>query len=269
VIRQGEPGDYYYIIQSGRCEVTRRTSAASQDIKLAELSAGDSFGEEALLSDKPRNATITMLTSGNLMRLTKQAFDELIKRPALNGVSYEQAQQMAAKGAIWLDVRFPDEHKDLVISKSENIPLYVLRMEIGRLPQDKSYIVFCDSGTRSSVGAFLLTQRGFDVYYLEGGIINSPIASKLESASIPPAEEHPEAVLPPSASEANTETATTLSKTVEKTPDTSISLPSPKTAAFISALKKEVIKTRLQLKQALKLKTEAQESKRFIVRKLK
>lgn len=46
VVTQGEPGDFYYAVQSGRCEVVR-TGPNDREIKLAELSAGDTFGDEA------------------------------------------------------------------------------------------------------------------------------------------------------------------------------------------------------------------------------
>ena len=52
VVEQGQPGDYYYIIQAGRCEVTRKASASGKPVKLAELNDGDSFGEEALVSGR-------------------------------------------------------------------------------------------------------------------------------------------------------------------------------------------------------------------------
>src|SRR3990170_1103898 len=83
VITQGDIGDNYYIIQEGRCEVTRAPSPGSKPIKLAELRAGDSFGEEALLTDAKRNASINMLTDGVLMQLSKDNFINLIKKPTL------------------------------------------------------------------------------------------------------------------------------------------------------------------------------------------
>ena len=48
VVEQGSPGDYYYVIQSGRCEVSRKASGSGAPVKLAELGGGDSFGEEGL-----------------------------------------------------------------------------------------------------------------------------------------------------------------------------------------------------------------------------
>ena len=41
IVTQGTPGDYYYLIQRGRCEVSRRASIGAEPIKLAELSEGD------------------------------------------------------------------------------------------------------------------------------------------------------------------------------------------------------------------------------------
>ncbi|MCK5433441.1 MAG: cyclic nucleotide-binding domain-containing protein, partial [Gammaproteobacteria bacterium] len=51
VIEQDQDGDYFYIIKEGRCMVTRATPANPKGVKLATLSVGDSFGEEALISD--------------------------------------------------------------------------------------------------------------------------------------------------------------------------------------------------------------------------
>ena len=73
IMRQGDPGDYYYILQRGSCEVSR-TAPDGRQIKLAVLNQGDGFGEEALISDSVRNASITMVTEGSLMRLFKEDF---------------------------------------------------------------------------------------------------------------------------------------------------------------------------------------------------
>lgn len=86
VVEQDAPGDFYYIIQKGRCEVTRQTAKGKAPIKLAELGPGDSFGEEALVSDSQRNANVRMLSDGELMRLVKDDFVELIKTPLLSAV---------------------------------------------------------------------------------------------------------------------------------------------------------------------------------------
>jgi CRP-like cAMP-binding protein len=69
VIRQGDEGDYFYVVVSGRCAVSRETPLNREGIRLAELGIGEAFGEEALISGARRNATVSMLTDGALMRL--------------------------------------------------------------------------------------------------------------------------------------------------------------------------------------------------------
>jgi CRP-like cAMP-binding protein len=167
IVRQGEGGDFYYIIKQGRAKVTRSLKVGT-DLTLAQLSAGDGFGEEALLSGAARNATVTMLTDGVVMRLTAEDFDELLRETTVRKLSYKDAQ--ARKGAVWMDVRLEREHQGGAIAGSINIPLFMVRLKADALDPKKDYIVYCDTGQRSAAAAFLLTGRGFNVYVLEGGL---------------------------------------------------------------------------------------------------
>ncbi len=199
VVKQGDPGDYYYIISEGRCAVSRKPSARSNDVKIAELGIGDSFGEEALVSNSKRNATITMITDGVVMRLAKDDFVELIKKPTMQALPYKEAQALVEQGGQWLDVRFPDEYQDSAIAGSVNIPLNSLRLESAGLSDTTCYVLYCDTAERSSAGAFLLAERGFEVAYLEGGLLNNPEALGVALAAKPAAAE---AEAPPPATEA-------------------------------------------------------------------
>lgn len=192
VIQQGEPGEHYYIVSEGRCAVSRKPSPKSSDVKLAELKTGDSFGEEALISNSTRNATITMITDGSLMRLAKDTFIELIKKPTLQSLKFADAEALVNEGAQWLDVRFPNEHQESSIKGSLNIPLNSIRLQIDKLDETKKYILFCDTGGRSSTGAFLLAERGFEVSFLEGGLVNNSEAVGIQTV-IP---EEPKPVAP-------------------------------------------------------------------------
>jgi CRP-like cAMP-binding protein len=167
IIKQDKVADFYFIIWEGRCEITRIPSSGSKPIKLTELQSGDSFGEEALLTNAKHNASVTMLTDGVLMKLSKENFINLIEQPVIKAVSYHKARKLVATGASWLDVRFQNEHEASHIEDSINIPLNMLRMETGKLKSDKPYVIYCDTGVRSSAAAFLLTKRGYNVYYLE------------------------------------------------------------------------------------------------------
>jgi rhodanese-related sulfurtransferase len=73
-----------------------------------------------------------------------------------------------AAGAVWLDVRFSAEYNDRKDGRAINIPLNEIRNAFGSLDREKEYIVYCQSGRRSSAAAFLLSQRGYG-FLLEGG----------------------------------------------------------------------------------------------------
>ena len=167
IIQQGTPGDYYYVLTEGEALVTRT-------VELATLTAGASFGEEALLSGSKRNASVTMATTGQMMRLAKDDFNELLKEPLLDRVTPEEAQVRVAKGNIWLDVRHVTEFNHSHLKNAINIPLHELRMRMKELDKEKEYICYCGTGRRSSAAAFLLVQNGFKVVVLIGGVQKIP-----------------------------------------------------------------------------------------------
>ena len=169
VIKQGDDGDYYYIVKNGKCKVTRASKIGSE-LVLATMSNGDAFGEEALLSEAKRNANIVMTTDGVLMRLSKEDFNELLKEPMLNWVGKEEAVKMVSEGAVWVDVRLDSEHKNSCIKGSISVPLFMLRMKADKLDTSKTYVLYCDTGRRSSAASFLLKERGFTAYCLQGGL---------------------------------------------------------------------------------------------------
>jgi rhodanese-related sulfurtransferase len=168
VIREGEEGDFYYVIETGRCQVERMVGGVR--VALAELKSGDAFGEEALASDVRRNATVTMATDGKLLRLGKQDFHDILGEPLLRRVDYVQGLERVQGGAAWLDVRYPSEYRNDRLPGALNVPLNEVRNSFSVLDPGREYIVYCQSGRRSSAAAFLFAQRGFKVCLLEGGL---------------------------------------------------------------------------------------------------
>ncbi len=166
--KQGEEGDYFYIVTLGRCVVTRETPLSEEGIKLAELEVGDTFGEEELISGAKRNATVTMLTDGSLMRLSKEDFHTLLKEPILDWVDRDEAERIVAAGGQWLDVRLTTEFKVYHENGAINIPLYLIRLKLKTLEPVVKYVVCCDTGRRSSAAAFMLNESGFPAYILKG-----------------------------------------------------------------------------------------------------
>jgi CRP-like cAMP-binding protein len=182
VIRQGDEGDYFYAIVSGRCLVTRETPLNREGIKLAELGMGDTFGEESLISGAKRNATVTMATDGVLMRLGKDDFNSLLNEPMLHWVGYDEAMAIVAGGGRWLDVRLPSEFEHCHFEAAINVPLYFVRLKLKTLEQGIPYVVCCDNGRRSSAAAYVLSERGFDTCVLRGGIAETDLAEALNSS---------------------------------------------------------------------------------------
>lgn len=170
VIKQGDEGDYFYVVVKGRCAVTRETPLNRDGIKLAELGIGDTFGEEALISDAKRNASIAMLTEGALMRLAKQDFRTLLNEPMLEWVDLDEGRTIVSQGGKWLDVRLPSEFENYRLDDSLNLPLYFIRLKLKTLERDVHYVVCCDTGRRSSAGAYILSERGFRASVLKGGL---------------------------------------------------------------------------------------------------
>ncbi len=174
VVTQNMPGKYFYIIRRGQCVVTRQNFETNETITLAELDEGNCFGEESLLSDQKRDTSVTMLTSGELMRLPRQDFDKLISQPSLPAIDYAEASARVQEGAEWIDVRTEEEYNRFHLISSRNIPIAKIEQEFNRLPTEKSYIIYCDSGSRSSAALALVDDLGLDVSYLEGGLREYP-----------------------------------------------------------------------------------------------
>ena len=174
VIHQEEPADGYFVIKKGRCSVSRRPAPGARDVKLAELTEGQGFGEEALITNVARNASVTMLNDGILLRLSKQDFIALLARPLLHHLPFQNAIELVEQGAVLIDVRAPEEFEIDGLIGSLNMPLPVLRLKANRLHRDCTYIVYSNTGHFSSVAAFLLIQQGLKAYVLQGGLSTAP-----------------------------------------------------------------------------------------------
>lgn len=170
ILKQGSEGDYFYVLIRGSALVARETPLSKDGIKLADLKVGDTFGEEALISDAKRNATVTMQTDGAVMRLGKDDFKTLLNEPMLDWVTMPEAEEIIRSGGQWLDVRLPSEYENQHLDSALNIPLYFIRLKINTLDQGMKYVVCCDTGRRSSAGAYILSERGYHAYVLRGGI---------------------------------------------------------------------------------------------------
>jgi len=165
VIRQGEIGDQCYFLKEGEAEVWRHSDSNRQ--LLATIGIGRCFGEDALVNEAARNASVIMLTDGVLMRLDKQDFFRLLKEPLVASISLESFAEKIADGAVAVDVRSEEEYAELHLHSAVNVPLNLLGIKSRMLDKNRSYIFYCKTGRRSRAAAHLLTQQGFKAFALD------------------------------------------------------------------------------------------------------
>ena len=167
VVSEGEKGDQFYVIKKGSATVSKK-GAMGQDMEMATLRAGDFFGEEALVGETTRNASVTMLSDGELMCLDKDVFQKLLQNPVLKNISKINIDKWNSenKDVAIIDVRLPIEFRRDRKEGRINIPLAELRNKIPEMQANTRYVIACDDGPRSRLGAYLLNEAGLDAYIL-------------------------------------------------------------------------------------------------------
>mmetsp|Transcript_36740 Transcript_36740/g.59358 ORF Transcript_36740/g.59358 Transcript_36740/m.59358 type:complete len:402 (+) Transcript_36740:90-1295(+) len=78
IIREGEPGDCFYIIEQGEVVCKQTPSPGNPQVEVGRLRMGDYFGEIALLTNRPRAATVIAVTDVNCLTLTRNTFIRLL-----------------------------------------------------------------------------------------------------------------------------------------------------------------------------------------------
>ncbi|RJQ44436.1 MAG: hypothetical protein C4538_10480 [Nitrospiraceae bacterium] len=173
IIAQGERGDEYFIVKSGKVEVLKKMLGEEPE-HVAILEEGQAFGEEALLTDSPRSATVRTIDETVLWVLAKSDFDSVVKSSFLKEVD-PLAVLNGAKGNItFLDVRMKMEFDEEHIPEAINIPLDEIRKRYAELDNSREYYAYCLLGARSATAAFLLNSQGFNARSIKGGILNWP-----------------------------------------------------------------------------------------------
>ena len=180
VVSQGETGDYFYVIQSGDAKVERKTDGKAT--LLTALKPGDSFGQDALVSDAPRNATVTMTSDGTLMRLAAADFEALLLKPVMEIVTLDEVSGMLQKGeACIIDVGSGTDTKTLGTKTLDTkaldtkkgdecrrqVPLLMLRENLCTLQADVIYVTTGDNEKQAALGAYTLNEHGFTAWVLK------------------------------------------------------------------------------------------------------
>ena len=174
VVMQGEPGDFFYLMKSGTAEAHRKTSADSAPVHVADIKPGDGIGEEALIADQARNATVTMTSAGELLKMTREDFNQLIRKPLLDDIPLDEAKRLVLEGAIWIDTRSEDRFAEGAMPNAINVPLALIRSKHRELDPTPTYVVYNSDPATSVVAAFLLSARGITTRYVNAAVQPQP-----------------------------------------------------------------------------------------------
>lgn len=169
IVVQGAAGNEYFIIKSGRVDVLKKMFEDWPE-KVATLINGQAFGEEALITDSPRNATVRAIEDTVVWALSKPDFDSIVKSSFLDEVMPGDVPLSEESAHALLDVRMQMEFDDEHIPGAINIPLDELRQRYSDLHRDREYYVYCHAGVRSASATFLLKSQGFKAKSIRGGM---------------------------------------------------------------------------------------------------
>jgi CRP-like cAMP-binding protein len=196
ILQQGDPGDGCYFIRRGKASVTRRNPGETIDHHIVDIGYGRCFGEDALVYDTVRNASVTMATDGLLMRLDKSDFMLLLREPVVEHIKAVELDAALIAGSVLLDVRMPEEFDVARLHDAINAPLAYLRLLMStKLGLQQDYILYCDTGRRSRSAVSLLQQKGFNARYLLNGMngLGADQRARFLDA-VPPLSPSPQAV---------------------------------------------------------------------------
>lgn len=170
VVKAGARGDHFYILQKGEARVFTEEAGPYKG-QTFDLVPGDYFGEEALVADTVRNATVRMVTDGVLGRLTREQFDSIFRTSLIQTIDLNKARSFLSGAGIGyeiFDVRFPAEYRAGHVEGALNMPVVVLRKRLRELDRNKTYLVTPEGGKRSDLAVYLLRQAGLNAYLLNG-----------------------------------------------------------------------------------------------------
>jgi len=171
IVTQGERGDAFYLIWSGRAEIWKADIYDDEQKLVASIGPKETFGDEALVVGGNRNATVKMIEDGELLVLGEQDFRNLLAHPLLEEIPPDSVPPMLEADWKAVDVRYAEEFEDGHIPGAIHLPLPELRARADvELDKNGKYITVCLSGKRSAVAAFLLKQRGYNVVAMKNGM---------------------------------------------------------------------------------------------------
>ncbi len=169
---EGNISDHYYLVGSGRFEVSRAAPSGARMV-LGCLHEGQSFGEESLVPNACYQATTTALVSSTLLALDRDGLLELMQIPQIDSVDCTRAEDLVRAGARWLDVRSEPEFTANGLQGAIHVPFFAIAKGDCELEEGFTYVVYCDNGLRSAAAAQHLLESGYATCVLSGGLLQS------------------------------------------------------------------------------------------------
>lgn len=169
VVRTGEYGDDFYVVKGGLA-IVRTEKHGPYRGKEFSLMPGSYFGEEALVGKTIRNAEVYMETDGVLGRIDQQAFNTFIRDALVIKAQESSVHSLLAEASeknVVLDVRLYPEFRQGHRKHSRNLPLALLREQLGELDMAKHYYITPEGGSRSELATFIMRQAGFNAVLIQ------------------------------------------------------------------------------------------------------
>lgn len=150
--RVGEPSSRFHVIKTGQARI-------SNQVTLAVLGPGEFFGEDSLIRGCARNATISMLTDGELLSIDEQAFRRLLRWSFVRHLG---------EGLVAVRVNLVSQSNSAQPTAHLNIRLESLRDSLHLFDHDMRYLLL---GNQEEVelAAFILSHHGFTAFVQQQG----------------------------------------------------------------------------------------------------
>ena len=144
---QSGPADHCYLLASGAALV----SSGAQTLGM--LRPGDLFGEDALISGQPRNATVTATEPGVVMALASVHFQSFLTE-VLGSGGFEEPKRRSFSNA---------PRVSLLVESATG-----LRERIAQLDECATYLVFSHNKALCALALFLIRKRGLKAWAVPG-----------------------------------------------------------------------------------------------------
>ena len=164
IIREGGFGGYYFLIKKGECLVSK--NQYGKEVVLNKLYPTQAFGEEALLLNSKRSATVKMATDGVLMRISNNNFAKFLGKHLIKWIDVANAKNIVSKGAEILDLTENTDPK-IDLGKAIKISPSSFRDELDKLSKKGGYVIIADSDKNGALASYLMSAHGLRGFVLK------------------------------------------------------------------------------------------------------